>query len=107
QPAAQPDTNQPVYQRLGRWLAPLISLVLFALAILVIHGQLAAFRPSELLGHLKALPAHAVAPALLAAALGYGTLTLFDPLALRFLGKRLPYRRGGGRAVAGVGPWPK
>ena len=31
--------------------------------------------------------------ALIAAALGYGTLTLFDPLALHYLGKRLPYRQ--------------
>ena len=37
--------------------------------------------------------ASAIALALLAAALGYGTLTLFDPLALHYLGKRLPYRQ--------------
>jgi phosphatidylglycerol lysyltransferase len=85
--------DQPLYQRLGRWLPHLISLVLFALAIWAIHGQLAAFRPADLLARLTAIPAHAIVLAVLAAALGYATLTLFDPLALRYLGKRLPYRR--------------
>jgi phosphatidylglycerol lysyltransferase len=95
------DLEQPLYQRLGRWLPPLISLVLFALAIFVIHGQLAAFRPAELMASLKAIPAHAVVSALIAAALGYGTLTLFDPLALRYLGKRLSYRRTALASFAG------
>jgi phosphatidylglycerol lysyltransferase len=85
--------EQPLYQRLGRWLPHLISLVLFALAIWAIHRQLASFRPAELLARLTAIPAQAIVLALLAAALGYATLTLFDPVALHYLGKRLPYRR--------------
>ncbi|MGH6898117.1 MAG: bifunctional lysylphosphatidylglycerol flippase/synthetase MprF [Geminicoccaceae bacterium] len=86
-------THPLVLQRLGRWLPHVVGLVLFALAIWVIHGELATFRPADLLDRLAEIPASAIVVALTAAALGYGTLTLFDPLALAYLGKRLPYRR--------------
>jgi hypothetical protein len=79
------------FQRL-RWLPHVVSLLLFAL---VIHRELAAYRPADLLAHLAAIPTSALALALAAAALGYGTLTLFDPLALHYLGKSLPYRQTG------------
>jgi phosphatidylglycerol lysyltransferase len=82
------------FQRL-RWLPHVVSLLLFALAIWVIHRELAAYRPADLLAHLAAIPTSALALALAAAALGYGTLTLFDPLALHYLGKSLPYRQTG------------
>jgi phosphatidylglycerol lysyltransferase len=81
------------HQRLGRWLPHIISFVLFILAIWVIHRELAAYRPADLFARLAAIPASAIILALLAAALGYATLTLFDPLALHYLGQRLPYRR--------------
>jgi phosphatidylglycerol lysyltransferase len=87
------DIERSLAQRLVRWLPHLISLVLFALAIWVIHRELAAFRPADLMARLAEIPASALALALLAAALGYGTLTLFDWLALRYLGKGLPYRQ--------------
>ena len=83
-----------LFQRLG-WLPHVVSLLLFALAIWVIHRELAAYRPADLLAHLAAIPTSALALALIAAALGYGALTLFDPLALRYLGKGLPYRQTG------------
>ncbi len=60
---------------------------------MVIHRELAPYRPADLFDRLAQIPASAIALALIAAALGYGTLTLFDPLALQYLGKRLPYRR--------------
>jgi phosphatidylglycerol lysyltransferase len=82
-----------VLRRLGRWLPHVVGLILFALAIWVIHKELAAFRPADLLERLAEIPASAIGLALVAAALGYGTLTLFDPLALEYLGKRMPYRR--------------
>jgi phosphatidylglycerol lysyltransferase len=82
-----------VLRRLGRWLPHLVGLALFALAIWVIHEELAAFGLDDLLGRLSGIPARAIVLAVLAAALGYGTLTLFDPLALFYLGRRLPYRR--------------
>ena len=82
------------FQRLG-WLPHVVSLLLFALAIWAIHRELAAYRPADLLAHLAAIPTSALALAVIAAALGYGALTLFDPLALRYLGKGLPYRQTG------------
>jgi phosphatidylglycerol lysyltransferase len=85
--------ERPLARRLSSWLPHLISLVLFALAIWVIHRELAAFRPGELMARLREIPLSALALAVLAAAAGYGTLTAFDPLALRYVGQRLPYRR--------------
>jgi phosphatidylglycerol lysyltransferase len=87
------DVERAAGQRLVRWLPHLISLILFALAIWVIHRELAAFRPADLMARLAEIPAGALALALLAAVLGYGTLTFFDWLALRYLGKGLPYRQ--------------
>jgi phosphatidylglycerol lysyltransferase len=83
------------WQRASAWLPHAVSLVLFVLAIWAIHRELAAYRTADLLSHLAAIPASALALALLAAALGYGALTLFDPLALHYLGKGLPYRQTG------------
>jgi phosphatidylglycerol lysyltransferase len=77
----------------GGKLPHLVGLALFALALWVIHKELAAFGLGDLLGRLSGIPTRAIALALLAAALGYGTLTLFDPLALAYLGRSLPYRR--------------
>src|SRR5919109_5403229 len=65
-------------QRLGRWLPHVVGLILFGLAIWVIHKQLAAFGPGDLLDPLAAIPATAFGLAALATVLGYGTLTLFD-----------------------------
>ena len=89
-----PEVVEPSFnRRLARWLPHIISFVLFALAIVVIHRELAPYRPADLFDRLAQIPASAITLALIAAALGYGTLTLFDPLALQYLGKRLPYRR--------------
>ena len=91
---ATPEVVEPsLNRRLARWLPPIISFILFALAIVVIHRELAPYRPADLFDHLAQIPPSAIALALIAAALGYGTLTLFDPLALHYLGKRLPYRQ--------------
>ena len=89
-----PEMVEPsLNRRLARWLPHIISFTLFALAVVVIHRELAPYRPADLFERLAQIPASAIVLALIAAALGYGTLTLFDPLALHYLGKRLPYRR--------------
>lgn len=98
QAEAETDRSQlvpglPLARRVGRWLPHVVSLVLFALAVWVIHTELAAYRPADLLARLAEIPASTTILALGAAALGYGALTLFDPLALHYLGQRLPYRR--------------
>ena len=92
-PQPPPAIERSLAQRLASWLPPLIGVLLFALAIWVIHRELAAFRPGDLMAELASIPAGALALAVLAAAAGYGTLTLFDPLALHYLGKHLPYRQ--------------
>jgi hypothetical protein len=88
-----PEVEPMHNRRLGRWPPHIIGFILFALAIAVVHRELAQYRPADLFDHLAQIPASAIALALIAAALGYGTLTLFDLLALHYLGKRLPYGR--------------
>jgi phosphatidylglycerol lysyltransferase len=100
-PGSATPAGRRLAQHLGGWLPHLVGLALFALALWVIHGELARFRPADLLGQLGAIPPAALALALLAAALGYGALTLYDPLALRHLGKDLPYRQTALASFAG------
>ncbi len=93
-PAPLPEPiERPLGQRLSRWLPHLISLVLFAIAIWVIHRELAQYHMSDLRARLHEIPVRAIAGAILATATGYATLTLYDRLALLYLGERLPYRR--------------
>ena len=101
-PAPLPEPiEQPLHQRLGRWLPHLLSLILFAVAIWVIHRQLAQYHTRDLLTRLREIPLSAIAVAILAAAFGYATLTLYDRLALHYLGERLPYRRTALASFAG------
>jgi uncharacterized membrane protein YbhN (UPF0104 family) len=89
-------TARPACSRavgLRRWCLRLLSAVLFGLAVWFIHHELAHWRLSELLAATEGLPARSIVLALLATALGYATLTTFDVLALRYLGKNLHFYR--------------
>ena len=77
------------------WLLPGISLLIFAGVFYVLHRQLAQFRLSSILLHLRAIPSPALAGAVLLTAISYWLLGFYDVLALRYLGRRVAY----GRAV--------
>jgi len=84
-----------VYRALVRILGPILGLSLFIAALFVLHRELAAHPWSEVRAQLAAIPARRIVLALLACAGSYLFLSVGDVLALRHLGRRMPYRRTG------------
>ncbi|HEY4881340.1 MAG TPA: bifunctional lysylphosphatidylglycerol flippase/synthetase MprF [Steroidobacteraceae bacterium] len=76
-----------------RWLLPGLSLLVFAGVALALRRELEQFRLSNILGHLRAIPAQAIADATLCTAASYWLLGFYDVLALRYLDKVVPYSR--------------
>jgi phosphatidylglycerol lysyltransferase len=72
---------------------PLVALGLFGLAIWVLHQALSGYHLSEIREALHAVPAGQLLLALLLTGASYLTLGGYDTLALRYLGKPLPYRK--------------
>lgn len=58
-----------------------------------VHGEISQFRLSDIRSSLAAVPHRRVALALGLTVLSYLTLTGYDALGLRYVGRRLPYRR--------------
>jgi phosphatidylglycerol lysyltransferase len=75
------------------WLPPALGLLLFVAALFAIHRALSEHSFREIAGRLGEIPRGAVLRALLLSALGYLALTGYDALALRHIGRSLPYRR--------------
>jgi phosphatidylglycerol lysyltransferase len=80
-------------ERLAAAVGPLLGLALFAIAAAVLHRELAEYHYRDVVAHLREIPADRLALSLAFTALGYLTLTGYDSLALRFVDRRLPYRR--------------
>jgi phosphatidylglycerol lysyltransferase len=79
--------------RVGHRLAPLIGLVLFAIALFVLRKELADIGYRDLSVALAALPAMSIVLAIVLTAVNYLILTGYDHLALVYVGKRLaPWR---------------
>ena len=76
-----------------RWLMPGVSLLVFAGVAFALHRELAQFRLSNILAHLRAIPASAIGAATLCTAASYWLLGFYDVLALRYLGKPMAYGR--------------
>ncbi len=77
----------------SRVLAALLPLALLGLAVWVLHKELHDFHWHDVTRALEALPASRVALAVLVTALNYALLSLYDTLALTYVGKSLPYPR--------------
>jgi uncharacterized membrane protein YbhN (UPF0104 family) len=72
----------------GVWwhrLSPLIGLALFAVAILVLGGELRKMPPRELAANMRAMPTTALALAALLTFLNYLILTGYDQLAFVYI----------------------
>jgi phosphatidylglycerol lysyltransferase len=80
-------------QRLVAALGPLAGLLLFALAVAILHRELAEYHWGDVLAHLAAIPRERIALALGLTALGYLTLTGYDALAFRWIRSPLRYPR--------------
>ncbi len=89
----QARTGQDLRELWWRWLLPGVSLLIFAGVALALHRELAQFRFSNVLAHLRSIPAAAIGGAIFCTALSYWLLGFYDVLALRYLGKRVPYGR--------------
>jgi phosphatidylglycerol lysyltransferase len=74
-------------------IGPLMGLVLFAVALWVLRGELRHYSYHEVLHQFSSLPSRQVALALLLTAVSYLLLTGYDTLGLYYAGHRLPYRR--------------
>jgi phosphatidylglycerol lysyltransferase len=84
------------WQRLVRHqhaLAAFAGLLLFSVALWVLHHELAGLHAADIRTALGLLGAWQLAGALLATAVSYLALTGYDVLALRILSHPLPYRR--------------
>lgn len=80
-------------ERLAAALGPLLGLLLFALAIGILHHELAAYHTGDVLEHLGAIPRSRIACALGLTLLGYLALTGYDALAFRWIRSPLRYPR--------------
>lgn len=74
-------------------LKPFLSLLLFALALWLLHRELRDFHYREVIRFLDVLPWGRVALAIVLTVCSYLTLTSYDALACRYIGKRVAYRK--------------
>ena len=82
-----------VYGAARRLAGSLVGLALFVAALVVLHRELAAHPWHTMRASLLGIPAGRIALAVLATAGSYLFLTVADVLALRHLGRPMPYRR--------------
>lgn len=78
------------FRKLGR-LLPLLSLVLFGVALWVVHHALRDHSLHDVMAELRSIPGPKLALAFLFTAASYVILTGYDWLALRHIGRRVPY----------------
>ncbi|MBV6418346.1 MAG: Phosphatidylglycerol lysyltransferase [Steroidobacteraceae bacterium] len=76
-----------------RWLAPLVSAIVFVLVIIVVHHAVASYHLRDIVAELRAIPASRIALAGSLTALSYLLLTLYDTMAVRYVGKPVSYPR--------------
>jgi len=78
-----------------------LPLVLLSLAFLVMRHELHQLRGADVARGLASIPRERIALAVVFAACNYLALTLYDVLALRHLGRELPYRQVGFTSFVG------
>ena len=71
----------------------MLGVALFGLALFWLHHVLAEYRWQDILAHVDAIPRSRLLAAVVLTCAGYGCLTLYDALGLRFAGVRVPYPR--------------
>jgi phosphatidylglycerol lysyltransferase len=71
----------------------LLGLALFGLALFWLHHLLGQYHWRDILAHVHAIPSVKLLRAALFTVGGYGCLTLYDAMAVRFAGARVPYLR--------------
>ena len=74
-------------------LVPLFALVVFSTAAYLLYRALSAYEPAKILEAILAIPLARLALGALFVAGSYVSLTLFDMLAIRYIGAKLSYPR--------------
>jgi phosphatidylglycerol lysyltransferase len=80
-------------RRLSTAVVPTIGLLLFTLTAWALHRQVAAYGYEGVFARLRAIPPTRLALGFVITVAGYVSLTGYDVLALRHIGRRLPYPR--------------
>ena len=78
---------------MGKKILPLLGILLFAIAALVLYRELRSENIHKILGYIEQIPPAQVAIAILLTLFSYLVMTGYDLLALRYVGQRLSYRR--------------
>ena len=79
-------------RRVPPWTT-LLGIALFGLALFWLHHVLAQYRWRDILAHVQAIPTDRLLEAVVLSLGGYGCLTLYDALGLRFAGAKVTYAR--------------
>jgi glycosyltransferase 2 family protein len=92
--AVTSGAHEAVSRRWNRqhW-APVIAAVAISIALFLLYRVLRRYRLEEIVDAVAAIPSWRVALAALCAAGSYTALSLFDALAIRYIGRKLPYYR--------------
>ncbi len=72
---------------------PFFGLLLFAIALMVLHHELRIYHLHDILRHLKAIPAFRLLLALVLTSASYVIMTAYDALALKYIQHPLSYGR--------------
>ncbi|MBS0375673.1 MAG: bifunctional lysylphosphatidylglycerol flippase/synthetase MprF [Proteobacteria bacterium] len=92
-PVAREAAEDGAGQAWRRWVAPLVSVLVFVAVAAVLHHVLATYHLRDVLTELRGIPRGALALAALLTAASYALLTLYDALALRYVGRAVAYPR--------------
>ena len=80
-------------QQLRQGLSIVVALLLFGVALAVLHHQLSAYHYHDVIRAIRGVPAWQVSAAAGLTALNYTVLTLYDLIGFRFIGTRLSYSK--------------
>jgi phosphatidylglycerol lysyltransferase len=92
--AGDAPMDEPPRRSWRSFVMPSIRLLLFLAAAWAIHHELSAWTFSDIAAAVEAISPGKLALALLAGALSYAVLALYDPLALHHITRPLPLRQG-------------
>lgn len=86
-------TDRTLNRKIIHILGPILALLLFGVALWVLHHFLEHYHYRQLVEEIRAIPAWKLAIAALLAVADYSVLTLYDMLACHYIRAKIPYSR--------------
>ncbi len=80
-------------RNLAASIPPAVGVAVFGISLWVLYHEIERYHYREIAQEFAAIPVSRLLPAVLGTILGYLLLTGYDVLALRHIGKKVPYRR--------------